>query len=61
MLISPEEAELFFALYTSVIGFAAGAPVGFRCYQVAQVFEQSEYKLTHNPQISLDGKVDNLV
>jgi len=24
MLISPEEAELFFALYPSVIGFAAG-------------------------------------
>ena len=41
MLISPEEAELFFALYTSVIGFVAGRSGGIDGIKDAGTFKSA--------------------
>ncbi len=44
MLISPEDAELFFALYPSVIGFAAGRSGGIEGIRDAGTFKSAPNK-----------------
>ena len=67
MLISPEEAELFFALYTSLIGFAAGRPGGIEGIRDAGTFKsapneakaQARNHLLNNIQLIKDYMEEN--
>jgi hypothetical protein len=67
MLISPEEAELFFALYPSVIGFAAGRSGGIEGIRDAGTFKsapneskaQARNHLLNNIQLIKDYMEEN--
>jgi len=67
MLISPEEAELFFALYPSMIGFAAGRSGGIEGIRDAGTFKsapneakaQARKHLLNNIQLIKDYTEEN--